>query len=151
MLASTFVKELNPKFSTPLSPTPYHYIENKMNRVGASTHPCLKPLETLILAKFPSMEIPACMLSCRDLITLIKISGTPCLARTSHVAALGTESYAFFKPIKKIKAFVSCSIVFSTNWRAQISCLCNHDCTKNHTENLLPLSPQLSVNIAELL
>ena len=59
--------------------------------------------------------ICACMSQWNDLISSIRLPGTPSFPKACHSAVRGTESYAFFRSMNTRKDFDLCSQDFSTS------------------------------------
>ena len=89
------------------------------NSVSVSMHPHLSPLDIWIRADSPATKASVSMLSQRVLTKSIITPGILYFWRTSYIADLGTESYAFCKSTKRRKTLVLCFMAFFTNWHTQ--------------------------------
>ena len=121
--------------------------EYKLNSAGAIQHPCLNPLPTSISSSGVSpRRIWAFMSWWKDCMISTGWSGTPNFFRTTHIASLGTESYAFLRLMKTRKALVLCSQHFSTSCRTvKIMSEQPHILFKSHTGIQVALQPSLAL------
>ena len=91
----------------------------KSNRVGASVHPCRRPLVTWMASvSEPETRTRASIPSCRERIRRSINGGIVTLSKTSHSAALGIESYAFHRSTNSTYSSELCSTAFSASCRA---------------------------------
>ena len=95
-------------------------VKNRLKRAGASTHPCLTPLEMLKGSDASQSESTCPVMSPWNWrIRFTNLVGYPSLDRITQRASVLTVSKAFVRSMKTATRSIFCSMYFSCTWRTE--------------------------------